>query len=569
VLVPHCIINQILQEKFVKKSIFLIAPLLLLISPSAHSNSIKNIKKPKLIVMLVIDQFRADYLTRFKDRFLPAKNSAGAVGGFSYLMSEGAYFPYAQYDVLQAMTGPGHATVLTGSYPYQSGIPINDWYDSKTGKNVYCVEDENTSIVGIQKDEPGMSPKNLIGSTVGDELKNAGYPSKVISIALKDRAAILMGGHRADLALWFDPKSFQWISSSYYLPEKKLPEWTEKLNQEIKIKKAPIKIWSAKLQETLKTYLVTTSTYPENKLIGKIGPTFNHGIEACSPEELSSPYGIELTTQAALRAVDSYQLGKNKTPDLLAISFSSHDYVGHAFGPNSKEIEDMTVSEDRSISLLLNALKTKIPGGLDEVVVILTADHGVSPNADWLAKNKIDSANISSKGLNKTINEALDKKFGSTNGQWLSYEVDFNYYIDRKSLENKKADIDEVESEIKRILLQEKGIAHAFTKNEYEKRLLPPGIHQRQILKTYYAGRSGDVVAIPKPFFFQSDSTTTHMTGYSYDSTVPLIIKGAAFKSGIIPKIVEVVDIAPTLTILNGTIPPSSSEGRVLTEAFK
>ena len=234
-----------------------------------------EIKKPKLIVVLIIDQFRADYLTRFKERFLPAQNKKGAIGGFNYLISNGAYFPYAQYEILQAMTGPGHASLLTGSYPYQSGIPINDWYDSQSGKNMYCVEDEASPIVGLKENSDlkkirGMSPKNLIGTTVGDELKNAGYPSKVISIALKDRAAILLGGHRADLALWFDPSSFQWVSSKYYLPEDHLPTWVTTLNEEIKIKKSPIKVWSAKLQETMKSYFATTSTYPnEKKLIGK------------------------------------------------------------------------------------------------------------------------------------------------------------------------------------------------------------------------------------------------------------------------------------------------------------
>ncbi|MDD4976046.1 MAG: alkaline phosphatase family protein [Bacteriovorax sp.] len=558
-----------------KKHFLLFSSFIVLMSSQALSNSsTPTIKKPKLIVVLIIDQFRADYLTRFKERFLPAKNSNGAVGGFNYLISNGAYFPYAQYDILQSMTGPGHATLLTGSYPYQSGIPLNDWYDSKLGKNIYCVEDEGSPIVGLpeNKDLRGMSPKNLIGSTVGDELKNAGYPSKVISIALKDRAAILMGGHRADLSLWFDPKSFQWISSRYYLPEGNLPSWVTKLNEEVKIKKSPMKVWSAKLQETMKSYFATTSSYPnDKKLTGKIGPTFNHGIAACSPEELSSPYGNELTAQAALRAIDFYDLGKNITPDLLAVSFSSHDYVGHAFGPNSKEIEDMTVSEDRVISTFLNNLKNKIPGGLKEVVVVLSADHGVAPNSDWLLKNKMASGRVDIGALQAKIEERLNQKFGKIDSGkgWITYSIDFNYYINRDGINSKKLSKSDVENEIKKVLQMEDGFVHVFTHTDYENRLLPPGMHERQILKTYFSGRSGDVIAIPKPFFVHGDdNSTTHMTGYSYDRTVPLIIAGAGFKHGIIPKMVDVVDIAPTLTILTGTIPPSSSEGRVLTEAF-
>lgn len=544
-------------------------------SPALSSVSAGGIKKPKLIVLLVIDQFRADYLTRFKERFLPAKNGNGSIGGFNYLISNGAYFPYAQYDILQSMTGPGHATLLSGSYPYQSGIPLNDWYDSKSGKNIYCVEDEKYPLVGasISKEMSGMSPKNFIGSTVGDELKNAGYPSKVISIALKDRAAILMGGHRADLALWFDPKSFQWISSKYYLPDNALPSWTSKLNEEIKIKKSPMKIWSTKLQETMKSYFNTTDTYPnDKKLIGKIGPTFNHGIAACSPEELSTPYGLELTAEAAIRAVDFYELGKHKTPDLLAMSFSSHDYVGHAFGPNSREIEDMTISEDRVISTFLNKLKMKIPGGLRDVVIVLSADHGVAPNADWLLKNNMASGRISVQGIEDKIEKQLNLKFGEIkkDSKWITYSIDFNFFINREAILSKKLNISEVENEIKKILDLESGFAHVFTKTDYDKRILPPGMHERQILNTYYKDRSGDVIAIPKPFFVHDDvNTTTHMTGYSYDRTVPLILTGEMFKTSIIPKIVDVIDIAPTLTFLTGTIPPSTSEGRVLIEAFK
>ena len=538
------------------------------------SPGLSLIKKPKLIVVLIIDQFRADYLTRFKERFLPEQSATGSVGGFNYLIKNGSYFPYAQYDILQSMTGPGHATHLSGSYPYQSGIPLNDWFDSKNNKNMYCVQDDNYAIVGSTdlKDRMGMSPKNFIGSTVGDELKNAGYPSKVISIALKDRSAILMGGHRADLALWFDPKSFQWVSSNYYLPNSILPKWVETLNQAIKIKKSPMKIWSTKLQETMKSYFLTTNSYPnEKKLINKIGPVFNHGIAACSPEELSSPYGLELTAQAALRAVDFYDLGKNKTPDLLAISFSSHDYVGHAFGPNSKEIEDMTISEDRVIATFLNALKVKIPGGLNNVVVVLSADHGVAPNSDWLIKNKMNSGRVDLAALSQKIEDHLNLKFGklAAGKNWINYNIDFNYYINRDILNSKKLNSAEVELEIKSLLKQEDAFAQVFTHTDYIEKKLPPQMHERQILKTYFEGRSGDVIAIPKPFFVHGDeNTTTHMTGYAYDRMVPLILTGAVFKRATIPRIVEVIDIAPTLTMLTGTIPPSSSEGRVLTEAF-
>jgi predicted AlkP superfamily pyrophosphatase or phosphodiesterase len=528
-------------------------------------------KRPKLIIALVVDQFRADYLMRYKERFLP-KNKNGVIGGYRFLMDEGAYFPYAEYGILQSMTGPGHATILSGSYPYNSGIAINDWYNPKNGQKMYCVEDESYQWVGAPTPaHVGTSPRNFSGSTVGDELKNAGYPSKVISIALKDRASILMGGYRSDLSMWFDQNTFQWVSSNFYLPDNKLPEWINKLNSEVAIKPNPIKVWAPRLQETLKTYLNTTSTYPENKTITKIGPVFNHAMSACSPEELASPYGIMLTKEAAIRAIDNYQLGHNKTPDLLAISFSSHDYVGHTFGPNSKEIEDMTVAEDQAISEILNKVQKSVPGGLSDVVVTLTADHGIVPNADWLLANKVEAGRINKQQTIDLIEKHLNEIFGKTENQnWIVYDVDLNFYLNQKILSAKKLEQSKVEDEVKKVLIKVNGIYKVFSKTDVEKRTVPYGMHEKQIYKTYYPGRSGDVVGITKPFFTESDdNVTTHMTGYSYDRTVPLILFGKPFKKGIIPKIVEVVDLAPTLTILTGTVPPSSNEGRVLTEAFK
>jgi hypothetical protein len=188
-------------------------------------------KRPKLVLVLVIDQFRADYLTRFESRFLPAEKG-GTVGGFQYLMSKGAYFPFGQYDLLQNMTGPGHATILTGAYPYLSGISLNYWFDSTKNEKVYCAQDDGSKTIEVVPPSAnvGTSPKNLLGTTVGDELKNAGFPSRVFSVALKDRAAIFMGGHRADAAFWFDSGLYQWASSQFYFPKGKLPDWIKHSN---------------------------------------------------------------------------------------------------------------------------------------------------------------------------------------------------------------------------------------------------------------------------------------------------------------------------------------------------
>lgn len=516
-----------------QKMILSLSFLLVFYSLDSHA-ALKEIKKPKLVVTIMIDQFRADYLQKYKSEFLP-KKSGSKLGGFNYLMNQGAYYPYAQYDVLQSLTGVGHATVLTGSYPYLGGIVLNSWYDSKLDAEVNCVEDRQSQMVGTSEvSKFGKSPRNLIGSTVGDELKNANYQSKVISIALKDRASILMGGHRSDLSIWYDSKERRWVSSSFYLKDLKLPDWLSKLNEEV----------------------------------GKNKPEMNFENEFL--DEVTSPYGVDLTVEAVVRAIDEYKLGQSKDVDLLAISFTSHDYVGHLYDSNGPHIKEVTFREDKAISKILNTLEKKVPGGLENVVVVLSADHGVAPKVESVKENRINAGYMPSKDMKTRIEERLTKKFGALkkDEKYVKELLVFNIYLNQKVLKNKKLDKTIVQEEVKHALLEDENILFAFSQSDYDKRILPPGMLSRQILKTYFPGRSGDVIVIPRPFFINTLNRNSHMTSYSYDKTVPLIIMGTQFESGIIPKIVEVVDIAPTLSFILGIVPPSSSEGRVLTEAF-
>lgn len=488
------------------------------------------VKRPRLAVVLVIDQFRADYLLRFESKFLPEMAPQGSVGGFRYLMQKGAYFPYAEHSTLQNMTCPGHAEILSGALPYQNGIPSNHWYDSTAQREVYCVEDQNSPLVtsSLKSDPKGRSPRNFIGTTVGDEMKNAGYSGRVIALALKDRAAILLGGHRADSAFWFNSESRQWTSSKYYIPDGKLPGWIQSLNQE---------------------------TLP------KTG-------------SLDTSFGLELTEQAAEKAV--LELGlKSRTgqTDLLAISFSSHDYAGHQFGPNSSEMEDMTIAEDRLISRFLNFLKKQNPKGLEDIVIVLTGDHGIPPHPDWLRLKKIPTGQISERDLAKKVSVSLSERYGKpTDGDWISYQTDLNFHLNRKAITEKGLDKSKIEAEAKAVLIRTPGIAQAFTYSDYLNRKLPPGIHEKQILNTYFPGRSGDIILIPQPFFMASEDdskSVTHMTGYTYDRMVPLIFSGQGIKPGVYLNPTQIIDIAPTLSWLLGVIPPSLSEGRVLTEALR
>ncbi len=527
------------------------------------ADSVFPVKKPpRLIVVLVFDQFRADYLTRFQSRFLPSLQKGGKLGGFRWLISHGAYFPFAQYDILQSMTGPGHATILSGSFPYQAGVPLNDWYDRETHSRMYCAQDSGVETVGAHPKDPfvGTSPKNMIATTVGDELKNAGYPSKVVSIALKDRAAIFMGGHRADLALWVDRESYHWVSSRFYLPDGKLPVWVSALNADIDRDKGRELTWTYSGNGTGLTQEGAEAHAPSH---------FPHRSKVGELEALASPFGLELTAKTVSKAVREMKLGRGTATDLLAISFSSHDYVGHRFGPNSREMEEMTVADDRVVSEVLNDLKKQIPGGLADVAIAMTADHGIPPQADWARERRIDAGKVDQAAISARLEERLNDKFGKPKGlKWLPFSWEFNFSLDPRALADRGAKASEVEAEIKDALLKEPWVAQVFTRTDYRSRHLPPGMFERQILHTYFEDRSGDVITIPKPYYMVTGDNVTHLTSYSYDRTVPLILSGRFFKSGVYSSSAQIVDLAPTLSFLTGTIAPSLSEGRVLSETL-
>jgi predicted AlkP superfamily pyrophosphatase or phosphodiesterase len=472
-------------------------------------------QKPKLVVVIVIDQFRADYISRFEHLF--------SSDGFMGLIKGGAYYPYGEYDLLQSMTCPGHATILTGAYPYQMGIPINSWYDQKLGRSVYCVEDDEAHIVGKNSPEGGVSPRNLVGDTVGDELKNADLlPSKSISIALKDRAAILLGGHRADLATWFDKDLGHWTTSLYY--RKDLPEWIEKLNASSKFK-------------------------------------------GCAQEK---PCGAAMTAEAVQSAIAGENLGQHKGVDILTISFSGHDFAGHKFGPNADEMKDVTLAEDKAIADIRKALISKVPGGAKNILFVLTGDHGVAAKPEYLKAAHIDSERVDDHALAKEINHALSEKFGApAKGEWIPLVFEFNFFINEEAARQWKVEISRVEHEIKLMLLKNPGFVQVVTRSELLNHQGPPGMFGRHADKTFFNGRSGHVIAILRPFYVnEGKGDANHLTGYVYDRTVPIVLSGFGIKPGLYSEKAEVVDIAPTLSFLLGILPPALSEGRVLTEAL-
>ncbi|MBC7419784.1 MAG: alkaline phosphatase family protein [Bdellovibrio sp.] len=525
------------------KNIFLIT--LFTVSATFSQASIPIAKfqsSPKLVVVLVIDQFRADYLTRFHKKFVKP-GSQGQVGGFQFLMSEGAYYPFAEYDVLQSMTCPGHAMIMTGSHPVMMGIPLNDWYDRKTQKMHYCAEDEQF----------GISPRSLKSTTVGDELKNAGYKSKVIGIALKDRSAVMLAGHRADLALWMDYKDFVWRTSDYYT--KTLPAWVLILNKKLQEDAKTEKIWNVNGQGT---------GLSENNDTG-----FEKKFKINSKQGMALTYGVQTSFEAATAALKSEKLGLGSAADILAISLSTHDMLGHAFGANSRELEELTLFEDQQLSKFLTTLR-KHMGSLKDVVIVLTADHGVAPTVDYAQRAKIESGKLDYLDLYKKVYTRLNEKFGQPKkGEWISASKSFHFYLNQNAIADKKLKQADVEQEFKLALKDLPGVFAVATSTEIQNGKLPPGELGQQLQRQYIPEISGDIILIPRPFFMEKDENlVTHMTGFSYDRVVPLVIYGNKIKAGVYAEKAQVIDLAPTLSFILGVLPPATSSGRVLKEIF-
>lgn len=483
--------------------------------------------KPKLVVVIVVDQFRADYLTRFANDFIP--NGGGSkIGGYRYLMEKGAYFPFARYNVFQAMTCPGHSMVLTGATPSETGIPLNEWYDRDKGELTYCVKD----------DEFGVSPRRLKTTTVPDEWKNADRKGKVISLALKDRAAIMLGGHRPDNVIWMNEDKLQWETSGFY---NALPKWTVGINENLQNLRNKKYLWKNLKQE----------------------------IPYSDFKALSSPFGIETTLDLALAALENEKLGQvSGQTDFLLISLSAHDYAGHSFGPNSPEMKDMTLFEDQQLARLFAAIDKKV--GMKSSLIALTGDHGIPPTVEYTKANKIKSDRLDHLALFKKIYSKLDETFGAPKkGPWIIATKYLNYYLNQAVLAEKRLDASMVSATVKDVLLKEEGVAAVYTQSELLNSKGVPGYWHEALVNQFVFDVSGDIIIMPQPFYYESSKVAvTHMTGYNYDTRVPLVIVGEPMKPGVYAEPVLVADLAPTLSFILNIVPPPKARGRVLFEAL-
>lgn len=496
--------------------------------------------KPKLIVGIVVDQMRNDYIYRYWNRF--------GKGGFKRLVQMGYYFRNAHYNYIPTYTGPGHCSIYTGTTPRTHGIVANDWHLRNSGKSMYCVSDTSVKPIGTNNKSGRMSPKNQLSSTIGDELKmSSNLKGKVFGIALKDRSAILPAGHAADGAFWFDDETGNFISSSWYTSE--LPTWLSTFNDKKNAMAYLQKGWSALYPiETYSNSIADDNRYEAvpNKKEKPVFPyEYKTYIEKNNPGIIkSTPWGNSLTKDVALACLRNEGLGKDDFTDLLCISFSSPDMVAHAYGPRAVEVEDVYLRLDKDLEELLNALDKEV--GKNNYLLFLTADHGGADVPNHLLDNKIPAGYSNEHKLFKQLRQFCANSYGdSTLVENVSNE---QVFLNEAKLAELKIEKDDLETKICAQLLKTKGIAEAYTSSVLRNAAFENNDYRTLLQNGYNHKLSGNIAYVYAPAWMDySEKGTTHGAGYNYDTHVPVIFYGSGINKGESLDYVTITQIAPTV----------------------
>jgi predicted AlkP superfamily pyrophosphatase or phosphodiesterase len=498
---------------------------------------------PRLIVVIVIDQFRADYLERYRDQF--------GETGFRTFLDKGAYFTNCFYDYANTRTAPGHATLFTGAYSNGHGIVANEWWDSQKKKMVSSVEDDATRLVGTDDKGPGASPHNLLASTLGDQLKLASQgKSRVFGIALKDRAAILPAGYAADGAYWIDHQNGAWITSTYY--REALPKWAADFNAANRAGK----YWDREWRDPDGNVLRSTA----HKKRSDGGEAGFYEVVGSTP--LANDYELEFAKELMLYE----QVGMGPSTDLLAISLSANDILGHLVGPDSPEMHGMAIALDHQLAEFFDFLGHQV--GLANVWIALSADHGIAPVPAVASKLRIPSAALNASELRGELNRALSAKLASGRSTEFVKSLDYPVaWLNEEAFTAAKLKEEDAEHDVGEAL-RKIGMREYFTKAQLAAGAVPATELGKQYLHSYSPEAGWYVLGVPQPFSVGSLKGTDHASPYAYDTQVPLAFYGLAFQPGTYRTHSEPVDLAPTLASLLGIIVPTHSIGRVLTEAL-
>jgi Type I phosphodiesterase / nucleotide pyrophosphatase len=496
---------------------------------------------PKLIVIIVIDQFRGDYLERYHDQFGEA--------GFRLLTDHGAYFPNCFYNYANTRTAPGHSTLFTGAYSNGHGIVANEWWDPKKKKMVTSVEDDNTKLVGVSDSKPGASPHNLLADTLGDELKLATQgKARVFGISLKDRAAILPAGFAGDAAYWIEPKSGVWVTSTYYRDE--LPRWAQDFNST-----RPAKYWGREWKNS-RGEVLTSTAHRKAK----------DGSEAGFYEVVGgTSFGNEYELEFAKELVVYENVGRGPTTDLLTVSLSPNDILGHRVGPDSPEMAQMALDLDHDLADFFNFLGHQI--GLADVWIALSADHGVSSLPDAVKKLHIPAGNAGGAKVEEQINNAITAKFSPGHPAayvkldyplaWLNQDAFTAAHIRERDAEVAVGEV-----------LKQAGLRDYYTKSQLREGEVPSTELGRKYMNSYSPAGGWFVMGVPDIYTVGPGGGTDHTSPYNYDTHVPLAFYGLPFRAGTYRTNVEPIDLTPTLASLLGINPPTHSVGHTLTEAL-
>ncbi|HEY9731115.1 MAG TPA: alkaline phosphatase family protein [Drouetiella sp.] len=518
--------------------------------------------RPKLVLLLVADQFSYNYIPRYLDKFTS--------GGIKLLMDRGATFTNCKFANASTQSAVGHSIIATGAYPWATGIVGDDWYDRRKNKSISAVSDDAMKIVGGTA--PGSSSHYMQGTTIGDQMKLAtNGRSKVITISLADRAALLLAGKLANGAYFWDTKTGAFVTAAQYGTD--LAGWAQTFNDQHYADKYLGKQWQRLLPETQYT-ASTHDDYPHERGIPGDGKQFPHTItggangpgEAYYSAFAMTPWSNQMICDFAREAIDKESMGMHTDPDLLAVSFSAGENLGNAFGPYSQEVEDLTLRLDQSISGLIQHVDQKV--GLDNCLIVFTADHGIAPIPEFLKERGLDSSRIDVKNFKTALDTQLRSRLGQED--WIEAFEPPNLYLNLNAIDRQKYRQPDVEALSAKMAHSIAGVGEVYTAAQFFTNQVPSGPLMDAVRKSYYWGRSGELFVMPRPgHIFISESTGTG-TGspYNYDTQVPLIFSGSNVQNGRFGQSSSPADIAPTITNLLGIEQPSLCEGRVLTEAL-
>lgn len=536
----------------------------LLLSCHAFAQKTAQPTKPKLVVGIVVDQMRWDYLYRFKDRY--------SADGFKRLQNEGFSVENTYINHTPSKTAVGHATIFTGSVPALHGITGNSWVERFTGKKVYCVGDTTVNSVGAENtksaDDDGeggqMSPRNLLVNTVTDELRLAtNFRSKVVGVSLKDRAAILPSGHSGNAAFWYDDKSEKFITSTYYMDA--LPAWASQFND----KKEPAKLMSQNWNTLypIATYKQSSADDVkwEGLYKGQKKAVFPYPLEAIHKVDKSAirttPFGNELTLDFAKAALEGYKMGMGAETDFLTINLASTDYAGHKFGPNSIEIEDIYLRLDKALADFFKYLDTKY--GKGNYTLFLTADHGAAHSLDFLQENRLPNGQLIVSPLRKSLNEYLEQKF-KVKGL-MRTTANYGVYLNEDKMEG--LDKAQVKAAAINYLEQQPNILFAIDVDNIGGSSVPEPL-KTMVTNGNNRKRTGQILMVPNAAYFDAGKRvgTTHGVWNPYDTHIPLLFMGWGIKQGSTNQLYHQNDIAVTVANLLKIQAPNGNVGKPITE---